>query len=278
MPQKFPGLLLLICACGAFGQATAIDLHTQSRNVDFSDADSTRPFKSGTGLPSNCAVGEIFYKTDAPAGANVYGCVAANAWALEGGGLAMLGQAGDLLVVRTNATTLTIGAGCSPATPCNVRFGNLVYSVISSATSTIAGGTGAAFVYLSSSGVITVGHNLTVTCSANCVAQSGVTSFPPDSIPVFTWSASSGAWDPNGGTDLRAFTSTAVIQPGAGMTSTVANGKVVLGADAALIGIRTAVPASSTDACVTGSWAMDGSFYYLCVSSGGWRRAALSSW
>ena len=78
--------LLPIALIGAAAAAqTQIDLRTQARNVDFSAAASTKPLKTGTALPATCAVGDMFFKTDAPAGANLYGCPAANSWAVEGG-------------------------------------------------------------------------------------------------------------------------------------------------------------------------------------------------
>ncbi len=78
--------LLPIALIGAAAAAqTQIDLRTQARNVDFSAAASTKPLKTGTALPATCAVGDMFFKTDAPAGANLYGCPVANSWAVEGG-------------------------------------------------------------------------------------------------------------------------------------------------------------------------------------------------
>ena len=64
---------------------TLIDLRTQSKNPDFSAALETKPFRTGTSLPSTCTVGSVYFKTDAPAGQNWYGCVTANAWTLQGG-------------------------------------------------------------------------------------------------------------------------------------------------------------------------------------------------
>src|SRR5438132_12299383 len=64
---------------------TQVDLRTQSKSVDFSAATATKPFKSGTVLPATCAVGEMFYKSDAPSGSNLYGCTALNSWTLQGG-------------------------------------------------------------------------------------------------------------------------------------------------------------------------------------------------
>src|SRR5215471_7711518 len=101
MSHQFRKLLWAACLSVAAGQ-TKIDLQSQSRSVDFTSADSTRPFKSGTVLPAACAIGEMFYKTDAASGANLYGCISPNVWTPEGqgggggGGISMLSQSQDL--------------------------------------------------------------------------------------------------------------------------------------------------------------------------------------
>src|ERR1035441_9802127 len=64
---------------------TQIDLRTQAKNIDFSAANATRPIKTGTVLPATCVVGDMFFKTDAQAGENLYGCTAANTWSVQGG-------------------------------------------------------------------------------------------------------------------------------------------------------------------------------------------------
>jgi hypothetical protein len=48
--------------------------------------DLTRQGKLGTGatVPSQCSVGQVFFKTGAPAGANLYSCTAANVWSVVG--------------------------------------------------------------------------------------------------------------------------------------------------------------------------------------------------
>jgi hypothetical protein len=83
-------VLAALAAGRGFGQ-TAIDLRTQSKSVDFSAASSTRPLKTGTSLPATCTAGEMFFKTDAPAGSNLYGCTAANSWSLQAGGGGSMG-------------------------------------------------------------------------------------------------------------------------------------------------------------------------------------------
>jgi hypothetical protein len=277
-------ILLIIGAAGALhGQITQLDLHFQSRDIDFSTSNATKPFKSGTTLPSVCGMGEMFFLLNAPPGANLYGCTSLNGWTLEstsgsGSGASMASQLGDFAVVRTSATVLTIGANCSVTTPCIVSFGSLVYSFVSGGSVSISAGTGLAYVYVSSAGALTVGHNLTANCTAGCIAQSGVTLFPTDAIPLFTWSATSGTWDATGGADQRALLSSKSVVASTGLTSAESSGKTVVTVDSTIVSLRTSVPATSSAACTTGSWATDSSYYYLCVSLNSWRRAALSTW
>lgn len=75
------GLLAAVWNC-AFAQ-TAVDLRSQARNVDFSGANYTKPFKAGSILPVSCSVGESFFKTDAPAGSNLYLCTSQNTWTAQ---------------------------------------------------------------------------------------------------------------------------------------------------------------------------------------------------
>ncbi len=64
---------------------TLLDLKSQGRNVDFSGAVATKPFRVGTALPAVCNVGEVFFKSDAPPGSNFYACTATNTWAVQSG-------------------------------------------------------------------------------------------------------------------------------------------------------------------------------------------------
>ncbi|HXA67357.1 MAG TPA: hypothetical protein VNV82_19520 [Bryobacteraceae bacterium] len=282
---RFHLILLIAGAASALhGQITQLDLHFQSRDVDFSTANSTAPFKSGASLPSVCSAGQMFFLLNAPAGANLYGCTSLNGWTLEstpssgGSGASMASQLGDFAAVSSSGTVLTIGANCSVTTPCNVRFGALVYSFTSGGSVSISAGTGVAYIYMSSAGALTVGHNLTANCTAGCVAQGGITSFPADAIPLFTWSATSGAWNAAGGVDQRALLSSKSIVASTGLTSVESSGKTVLTVDSTIVSLRTSVPATSSAACTAGIWALDSSFYYVCVSLNSWRRAALSTW
>ncbi len=273
------GLPIALFAGALYGQLTQVDLRLQSRDVDFSAASATKPFRSGNGLPATCGQGEMYYRQDAAAGMNVYGCTSTNTWTLEQGppAASMASQLGDFAVTLSSATVLSIGGNCSTSTPCVVRFGALVYSFGSGATAAISAGSGLALVYISGAGVLTVGSNVTAACNSGCTALSGVTAFPVDAIPLFTWSATNGTWDTTGGADQRAFLSSKSVLAGTGITTTEISGKTQLAADTSVIGLRVASPATSSTACTLGSWATDGSFFYLCTATNVWRRAGLST-
>ena len=273
-------VLLSFCLQVGWSQ-TQIDLQAQGRNVDFTGSASTRPMKSGTALPATCNVGELFFLTSTTAGANIYGCAATNAWSLQSGGgsgVQNASQLSDLMAAISAPTTLSIGATCTSSTPCNVRLGSVTFSFTSSTSATISGGTGTAYIYLDSSGNLTVGHNLTVTCSSGCVAVPGVTAFPSDSLPLFTWTATNGTWDTAGGADRRAFQSTANVYAAAGLLSITANGRTTLSVDPTVVGVLSPVPATSSSPCAQGAWSTDTSYYYVCVAANTWLRAALTTW
>ena len=161
--------LIIVLAAAASGQ-TQVDLRTQAKAVNFTGAAATLPLKTGTTLPSSCQPAELFFKTNASAGSNIYGCTSNNTWTVESGAGSSTGQLANLVVTRTGPTVLTVGSGCVIGSPCNVRFGNTVYSIQNSATATVTVGSGLAFIYISSAGVLTVGHGFTVTCSTGCLA------------------------------------------------------------------------------------------------------------
>lgn len=72
---------------GLLQAQTLVDLRTQSKSVDFSSANTTKPFKSGTVLPATCTVGEAFFQTNAAPGLNLYACTAVNSWTLLSAGV-----------------------------------------------------------------------------------------------------------------------------------------------------------------------------------------------
>jgi len=67
-------------------------LQNQGRNVDFSGAALTKPFKTGNAVPATCSQGEAFFKLDT---GTLYGCVAANNFQpMTGGGGGIISGSG----------------------------------------------------------------------------------------------------------------------------------------------------------------------------------------
>ena len=150
-------------------------------------------------------------------------------------GAGMASQLGDLGLVLTSPTVVTAGLNCSNATPCNTRLGTTVYSVTNSSTITLSAGSGTLYLYVDSSGALAAGHNLTLTCAGVCGAVSGVTAFPVGSIPLFTWTATNGLWDTNGGSDKRAFLSTRSLGGGTGIVALDTGTQTVVAVDSAIV-------------------------------------------
>jgi hypothetical protein len=59
---------------------------------------------SGPTLPSTCILADMFTLTTAPAGANIYSCVATNTWAVQGSGGG--GGGSGTLAIRNNSTAV----------------------------------------------------------------------------------------------------------------------------------------------------------------------------
>jgi hypothetical protein len=150
-------------------------------------------------------------------------------------GAGMASQLGDLGLVLTSPTVLTVGLNCSNLTPCNTRLGNTVYSVTNSSTITLSAGSGTLYLYIDTSGALVAGHNLTLICAGGCGAVSGVTTFPVGSIPLFTWTATSGLWDISGGVDKRAFLSTRSLGSGTGIVALDTGTQTVVAVDSATV-------------------------------------------
>jgi hypothetical protein len=94
---------ILACVVPLAAQ-TQVDLRTQSKDVDFGSAPSTRPFKTGGLLPATCIQGDMYFLTVAAAGANMYGCVSTNTWSPQPGSGSSSG------VVEIQNTGTVVGA------------------------------------------------------------------------------------------------------------------------------------------------------------------------
>jgi len=110
---------------------TPSDPATRAEPAGASKAGSAKPVPAGSSLPSACTVGQMFFKTDAPAGANLFACTAANIWSVHGGTggancpvdsasqtLRCRDTSGNALAAARTAASGTAGApGAPPAAP-----------------------------------------------------------------------------------------------------------------------------------------------------------------
>ena len=226
-----------------FGQ-TAVDLRTQSKNVDFSGAPATKPMQTGTTIPATCATGQMFFLTSAPAGSNLYGCEATNVWTLEGGGsgggsgATAANQLTDAVCMRTSNTVAT----CSFPSG-GTDFGSSNYSIALSAAWTVTlGSTSGLTTFYQywnpvSPGTVSIDTTASsfsgITCNIGCtLANAGVSGYPADVKPIsrLTAGVTANQWDSfanclpansQGCIDDRALLSTSVVVAGANLTSTV---------------------------------------------------------
>jgi uncharacterized protein YdbL (DUF1318 family) len=189
-------------------------------------------------------------------------CVIAAGGSGSGGlGASMGSQLGDLNITWTSNSVLTVGANCSSSVPCNVRLGSNVYRFINSSTITLTTGTGVAYLYIDPNGTLTVGHNLSLTCTAPCSAVSGIAAFPANSLPLFSWSASGGSWDTTGGVDKRAVLSTKILSAGSGIAILENGSSTSVSVDPAVVPrFLTAAATLSFGAISTGSCASSQTF------------------
>lgn len=82
-------MVAVVMAC-ELGAQTRIDLRNQSKLMDFSQADATKPMRTGNALPSTCLSGELFLLLTGPVGTNVFACISPNVWVAQDGGAAAL--------------------------------------------------------------------------------------------------------------------------------------------------------------------------------------------
>ncbi len=109
-------VVTLVSITAALAQ-TQVDLRTQSKNVDFGSAPSTRPIQTGTALPATCLVGNLFFKTDATAGSNIYACTATNTWAVGSGGTGGVITHGQAIVGSLDEVQLDITGNSTQTNP-----------------------------------------------------------------------------------------------------------------------------------------------------------------
>jgi len=187
----------------------------------------------------------------------------------------------DLTFERTAPDVLMFGKDCSTSTPCNVRFNQHTYS--------IPGGKvflsqsppkGKAFAYVTAEGKVAIGTKLSIARCDNCAVASGIDNFPPNTIPLWTWTATvrPGEWDRDGGEDWRALQSAQVITSGPGIIVTQSPDSTSIAVDTVALSLLIHhTPPSSSAPCAPGAIWSDDNYVYVCIASGTIKRAALST-
>lgn len=208
-------------------------------------------------------------------------------------------------VTFTSSTVLSIGANCSSGTPCAARIGTTTYFYTAPYTLTLSSGTLAnAPIYVDpTTGLITAGGSSTlgISCSTGC-NTSGVTTFPAGSVPIYEWSATSGAWASTGtnvstgfsnGGGVITVTATSPLGSSGGtapvisVASSTGTGAIVEATSPTIVtpsvtgpltvtgsgaGVTTAATGSapSTPSSGNASYYVDsGTGYFSCINSGG---------
>ena len=222
---------------GVTGAAqTKVDLGSQSKNVDFSQASSVRPFPTGASLPATCSVGQMFFLTGSPLA--VHECLSPNTWM----SIQALSGTATFDVQRTSSTQLTIGSLCSVSIPCVLRIGSVVYSVTAPATATLTNGSGLAYIYIDNNGNILVGVSSSSVSCSGCQVVGGTTQYPIGSIPLETWNASSGVWDPAGTNDVALLSTQPTLNAGSNITITQAGPSITIAASGGSGGSGSTTP------------------------------------
>ena len=230
-------ILLIFAALMADAQTTTYGFINQG-TTDLSRGALIPPGATFASPPASPAIHHTYRFTDATSlgtctggGSAIALCEwSGSAWVAISGGSGGGGTASTpFTITRTNPTTLTLGAECAVSTPCNYKFGNTTTQVVTSATAVISAGATTARFYVSPSTGVTVGHNMTIACT-NCTQAPGVSAIPADSIPLYACTATGGAWDVGGCTDLRAVLTTKNIVVGTGLTSVESGGTTTISA------------------------------------------------
>jgi hypothetical protein len=184
---------------------------------------------------------------------------------------------GELGAIVENGA-LRIGIDCSETRPCRVRFGSTVHLIKNAARVRPSGvASGLVYIYVEPTGDLAAGSALNVVCDG-CKYVRGVTQFPANSIPLFTWTMVKGAFPASGGTDYRAEFSSQNITSGPGIVVMENEGAATVSADPTVLSLRAgAPPKTSTSACSTGQFTFDADYYYICIATNKWKRITLSN-
>lgn len=271
--RRYAFAVMLTCLVPLFSQAqTKIDLSRQTYNADFTTFPSTKPVRTGTSLPSSCSPGEMYFKTDAAPGQNLYGCSTGswmvlgaavrtgtslpgscatgdiyfktdsapgqNLYACVAGAWSVVGSASDVDFLRVIDLKPSI-----TATTLTIAAGRCWGAQKPTAIITITGGSGngSFTAYCTDSQTIVVEHSvsagLTVSCN-NCVPlQLQTPAIPEGMYAIASGAIAGGQW--SAVTDLRDFSMRIRHLNGTGMNVQCSGGTCVHQVDGAIVQLRT---------------------------------------
>jgi hypothetical protein len=118
---------------------TRIDLQRQTRNIDFTEAEYTKPFRAGAALPGTCAPGEFFFLSAAASGENLYACTAADRWEAQGRATLLHIEGADTLTGTRDTVNFLAGPGLMNVTLDAERKVNVQYAANTAVLLTRAG-------------------------------------------------------------------------------------------------------------------------------------------
>jgi len=103
---------VLWAATRLFAQ-TQVHLQSQSKSADFANFPFVRPLPTGTTLPTLCSTGQGFFRTNAPAGQNLFWCTATNTWteALGNGSMCQDGSGSGIAYACPGAGVFSYSPG-----------------------------------------------------------------------------------------------------------------------------------------------------------------------
>jgi hypothetical protein len=244
-----PAVLALTATYAVYGQ-TLINLGTQGKNIDFSNAPSTRPEKTGTAPPATCSVGDLFFNTTAPLGQNLYGCGATNTWAALGGnGNSLLMDPGANGLVQRTAPSTTIAVAAPTGTVVGTTDTQTLTNKSIAASEINSGTLGAARMPSFSGDISTAAGS---TAAALATVNSNVGTFGSSTvIPVITADAKgritsiTTANASGGGSGMNQLTGDVLAGPGTGsQAATLATVNSTVGT----FGSSTVIPVITADA------------------------------
>lgn len=109
---------LLILIVALLTAASALAQSSSATVTSASGSNIALVRQAGTSLPATCSVGQLFFKSNATAGQNIYQCATANTWTQEIGGTGTIPLTSARIFVGNSsniATGVVLSGDCTMA-------------------------------------------------------------------------------------------------------------------------------------------------------------------